>query len=336
MNNHLVQKQALINQALHKYLPPAVAFPKIIHKAMRYSVLNGGKRLRAILALMVGELFGTPNNKIMPFACALEMVHAYSLIHDDLPAMDDDDFRRGKPTCHKAFGEAMAILAGDALLTHAFQIIADEIQNKKIIPDLISELAQAAGSIGMVGGQALDIQSTGRPVGRSAPKSSPTFVGAGGTEFIPAGSGGCDFASRQRQLKEIHLRKTAAMIAVSARGAGIISNATNKELSSVTSYARNLGLAFQIIDDILDVDGSKKQLGKTPGKDARHHKLTYPALKGLEASYKEANYLIKQAKNSLNIFPLRRDGKGRILIDPFGKRADKLKELADYLLKRKT
>ena len=126
------------------------------------------------------------------------------------------------------------------------------------------------------------------------------------------------------------------MIAVSARGAGIISNATNKELSSVTSYARNLGLAFQIIDDILDVDGSKKQLGKTPGKDARHHKLTYPALKGLEASYKEANYLIKQAKNSLNIFPPRRDGKGIILIDPFGKRADKLKELADYLLKRKT
>jgi len=295
MDKYLSQKKALINQALNKYLPPATTFPKTIHQAMRYSLLNGGKRLRAILALMTGELFGTPNNKIMPFACALEMAHAYSLIHDDLPAMDDDDFRRGKPTCHKAFGEAIAILAGDALLTYSFQVIADKIQNKKAIPVLISELAQAAGSAGMVGGQVLDIQNENkRHVNRN---------------------------NLYKILRQMHLRKTAAMITVSARGAGIISNTTNKELTSVTSYARNLGLAFQVIDDILDVSGSKKQLGKTPGKDAKLHKLTYPALKGLKASYKEADYLIKQAKNSLNCF---------------GKRADKLRELADYLLTRKT
>ena len=306
MDKYLIRKQRLINQALHKYLPPVATFPKIIHpeiigtpltlrKAMRYSVLNGGKRLRAILALMTGELFKTPNDKIMPFACALELVHSYSLIHDDLPAMDNDDFRRGKLTCHKAFGEAMAILAGDALLTHSFQIIADKIHNQKIIPALIGELAQAAGSTGMVGGQVLDIQNENK---RHINKDNLYKI-----------------------LRQMHLYKTAAMITVAARGAGIISNATDKELACVTSYARNLGLAFQVIDDILDVSGSKKQLGKTPGKDAKLHKLTYPALKGLKASYKEADYLIRQAKNYLNTF---------------GKRADKLRELADYLLKRKT
>jgi len=264
---------------------------------MSYSVLNGGKRLRAILALMIGELLDTPNNKIMPFACALEMVHAYSLIHDDLPAMDDDDFRRGKPTCHKAFGEAMAILAGDALLTHSFKVIAGKITDKKIIPELINQLAQASGSTGMVGGQVLDIM-------HSTTQNSK-----------------CSLDAKLAMLKETHLLKTAAMIGVAAHGAGIISHADSKKLRSVTFYARNLGLAFQIIDDILDVNGSKKQLGKTPGKDAKLNKLTYPALKGLKTSYKEADYLIRQAKKSLNTF---------------GKKADKLKELADYLLTRKT
>ena len=262
---------------------------------MRHSVLNGGKRLRAILSLMIGELLHTPHNKIIPFACSLEMIHSYSLIHDDLPAMDNDDFRRGKPTCHKVFGEAIAILAGDALLTYAFQIIADKIYNKSIVSVLISELAQSAGSLGMVGGQVLDISQTDRQTGRPTNRQS-------------------------RILKDMHLRKTAAMIIIAARGAGIISNASPRVLSAITSYARDFGLAFQIIDDILDVKGSLKQLGKTPGKDAKHNKLTYPGLKGLDNSYKEAAHLIQSAKGSLAMF---------------GKRAERLKELADYLLARK-
>jgi len=298
MEHYLSQKQRLVNQALSKHLPPASTFPPLIHKAMRYSVLNGGKRLRAIMALMTGELFGTPSSRIMPYACALEMIHAYSLIHDDLPAMDNDDLRRGKPTSHKVFGEAMAILAGDALLTYAFQIIADKIQNNSVAPKLVSELSHAAGSVGMVGGQVLDIQNENKT--RHTSKSP---------------------LNRGVLLREMHLRKTAAMIVASCRGGAIISGASNKQLSAITAYAGNFGLAFQIVDDILDISGSKAQLGKTPGKDAKLHKLTYPALKGLKASYQETKYLIKQAKNSLNIF---------------GKEADKLKELADYLLKRKT
>ncbi|MBI5779838.1 MAG: polyprenyl synthetase family protein [Planctomycetes bacterium] len=293
MEHYLTKKQRLVNQALNEYLPTAKTFPPLIHKAIRYSVLNGGKRLRAILALMAGELFGTAHNKIMPYACALEMVHAYSLIHDDLPAMDNDDFRRGKPTSHKVFGEAMAILAGDALLTYSFQLIADKIQNESIVPKLVSELARAAGSVGMVGGQVLDIQ-------HSKPKV---------------------LSSKLLMLKETHLRKTGAMIIASARGGAIISGASTNQLSAITFYARNFGLAFQIVDDILDVSGSKKQLGKTPGKDAKLNKLTYPALKGLKPSRQEAEHLITQANDSLKIF---------------GKRAAKLKELTDYLLKRKT
>ncbi|MFH1230952.1 MAG: farnesyl diphosphate synthase [Planctomycetota bacterium] len=295
MENYLNQKRRLINQSLNKYLIPSSTFPKEIHQAMRYSVLNGGKRLRAILSLMVGELLHTPNSKIIPFACSLEMIHSYSLIHDDLPAMDNDDFRRGKPTCHKVFGEAIAILAGDALLTYAFQIIADEIHNKSIVPKLISELAQSAGSRGMVGGQVLDI--TQERKAKSVKRKAAGMI-----------------------LREMHLRKTAAMIIVAARGAGIISNASPKALTSITSYARNFGLAFQIIDDILDVKGSLKQLGKTPGKDTKHNKLTYPYLKGLDDSYKEATHLIQLSKKSLDIF---------------GKRAERLKEFADYLLTRK-
>lgn len=301
MEHYLSQKQRLVNQALSKHLPPASTFPPLIHKAMRYSVLNGGKRLRAILALMTGELLGTPSSRIMPYACALEMIHAYSLIHDDLPAMDNDDFRRGKPTSHKVFGEAMAILAGDALLTYAFQIIADKIQNNSVAPKLVSELSHAAGSVGMVGGQVLDIQNENNGIQNTGYR--------------------IQVKNRCKILKEMHLRKTAAMIVASCRGGAIISGASNKQLSAITAYAGNFGLAFQIVDDILDISGSKAQLGKTPGKDAKLHKLTYPALKGLKASYQETKYLIKQAKNSLNIF---------------GKEADKLKELADYLLKRKT
>jgi geranylgeranyl diphosphate synthase, type II len=293
MDHYLARKRDLINQSLNKYLLPASTFPTDIHRAMRYCIFNGGKRLRAILALMVGELLSIPNNRIMPFACSLEMIHSYSLIHDDLPAMDNDDFRRGKPTCHKVFGEAIAILAGDALLTYAFQIIAERMHNKSIIPRLVSELADSAGSRGMVGGQVLDI------LNENSKKTKH---------------------NNYKLLREIHRRKTAAMIVIAARGAAIIANGSPKTLSDITAFARNFGLAFQIIDDILDVKGSLKQLGKTPGKDAKHNKLTYPSLKGLDNSYKEASRLIRLSKESLSIF---------------GKRSEKLKQLVDYLLVRK-
>jgi len=292
---YLESKRRVVNKVLDKYLPLDKTSPLAIHKAMRYSVLNGGKRLRAILALMTGEMLNVPNSKIMPYACSLELVHAYSLVHDDLPAMDNDDFRRGKPTCHKAFGEAMAILAGDALLTYAFQLTADRIQDKKIIPSLISELSKAAGSQGMVGGQALDIRN----------------------DFVQK------FNSLKVQqlnnLNELHLMKTGAMIIVSARGAAIIGGAHQKELSAVTSYARNFGLAFQIVDDILDVSGSKAILGKTPGKDAKLNKLTYVSLKGIDESKAEAARLMSAARKSLRIF---------------GSKAQRLNELADYILVR--
>jgi geranylgeranyl diphosphate synthase type II len=295
METYLSTKRRLVNQALNKYLLPSFTFPETIHQAIRYSVLNGGKRLRAILALMTGELFGVTNNKVMPFACALEFIHAYSLVHDDLPAMDNDDIRRGKPTCHKVFGEPIAILSGDALLTLSFQIVAEKIQHKKIIPELISELARAAGSVGMIGGQVLDIENENSP--------NPA----------PAGH-------KKRVLEQMHLRKTAAMITVSARGAALISNARQKQLSAITSYARNLGLSFQIVDDILDISSSKNNLGKTPGKDVKMNKLTYPALIGLERANKKAKRLVEKAKKALDIF---------------GKKAHLLKQLADYLLIRK-
>lgn len=285
----LEQLRKKVDSALKRYLPEAGLFPKPIHQAMRYSVLAGGKRLRPILALMTGRMLGVPQGGIMPAACALELVHTYSLIHDDLPAMDNDDFRRGKPTCHKVFGEAMAILAGDALLTYAFQLIAQKTTDKKIVPALVLELAQAAGSIGMIGGQVLDINSPG--------KNSLRLCG------------------------EIHNRKTAAMITASCRLGAIIARATPKQLARITAYGKNLGLAFQIVDDILDEVGEKERLGKTPGKDRQQNKLTYPALKGIKSAETEAVRLITAAKSALK---------------PFGKKAKSLTDLADYIISRQS
>jgi geranylgeranyl diphosphate synthase, type II len=249
----LDQSRRLVEASLDALLPAAEASPQTVHQAIRWSVFAGGKRFRPALLLASGRTFGAPVEALLNTACALEMIHTYSLIHDDLPSMDDDDLRRGRPTCHVKYGEANAILAGDALQALAFHTIADDQQlESPTRVRLVGELSRAAGTPhGMVAGQALDIEGEKRNV-----------------------SG--------EELEEIHRLKTAALIICAVRCGAIIASASEKELDAVTRYAQNLGLLFQITDDLLDVTATEKELGKTPGKDARSAKATYPALYGLE------------------------------------------------------
>ena len=279
--------RAAIDAELDRILPPADAAPAVIHQAMRHAVFAGGKRLRPMLVLMTCEMCGGDSARAMPAACALEMIHTYSLIHDDLPAMDDDDFRRGNPTCHKAFGEAMAILAGDALLTHAFGLLANERANS---PALIAEIAAAAGTQGMIGGQVTDINSEDLPPDADL-------------------------------VKFIHERKTAALIRQAARTGAIIACAGPHDLADVSDYGRKIGLAYQVVDDILDIEGTTEQLGKTAGKDAESGKQTYPAVFGLEASHRKAEELTEQARRDLV---------------PFGNKARHLCSLAEFIAARKS
>ncbi len=253
VDNLLEQSRRLVETALDSLLPPADSSPQKVHQAIRWSVFAGGKRYRPALLLASGETFGVSIQSTLKTACALEMLHTYSLIHDDLPSMDDDDLRRGRPTCHIRFDEATAILAGDALQTLAFETIADDEQlNATTRVRLISELAHAAGTPnGMVAGQALDIEAEARDV-------------------------------RGQELEEIHRFKTGALITCAVRSGAIIAGARDPELEAVTTYASNLGLLFQITDDLLDITATEKQLGKTPGKDARSEKATYPGLYGLD------------------------------------------------------
>jgi geranylgeranyl pyrophosphate synthase len=249
----LAGSRALIEVELNSLLPSSATAPEKIHQAIRWSVFAGGKRFRPALLLAVGQAFSAPVKILLKTAAAFEMVHTYSLIHDDLPAMDDDDLRRGRPTCHVRFDEATAILAGDALQTLAFQTIA---QDEELTPEtriaLISELARAAGTPdGMVAGQAFDMEAETRQVNNA-------------------------------QLEEIHRLKTGALIVAAARSGAIIGRASESELAAVTSYGAHLGLLFQITDDFLDVTATAEDLGKTPGKDARSNKATYPALHGME------------------------------------------------------
>ncbi len=234
---------------------------------MRYSVFGGGKRLRPALAIMTCDALRGMRANVLPSAAAIEMIHTYSLIHDDLPAMDDDDFRRGRPSCHKAFDEATAILAGDGLLTLAFETIATHTNDARLVGALVKELSIGAGHAGMVGGQQLDL--------------------AGSKRSGPA------------ELQAIHRRKTAALLTSSVRLGAIAARATPSQLASLTTYGRSLGLAFQIVDDILDETGTVVQLGKTPGKDARQGKATYPALYGIEESRQRAARLIDGARRAL-------------------------------------
>jgi geranylgeranyl pyrophosphate synthase len=268
---HLSDLRATVEARLDALTPDENVEPKSIHGAIRWSLFAGGKRFRPLLLLATGEAFGARVDALLDTACALEMIHTYSLIHDDLPAMDDDDLRRGRPTCHVRFGEATAILAGDALLTLAFETIAqDEKSTSDVRLRLVAEIARAAGTPeGMVAGQAHDLEAESRDVS---------------TE----------------ELERIHRLKTGALIAASARSGAIIAGASNIELECVTRYAHALGLLFQITDDLLDVTATAEDLGKTPGKDARAQKATYPALYGLEATRERAEMAYNEACAALD------------------------------------
>jgi geranylgeranyl diphosphate synthase type II len=287
---YLNEKKDLIDSYLKSYFT-ASSSPSVLHEAMKYSLFAGGKRIRPILALASYEACGGDAKKIIPQAAALELIHTYSLIHDDLPSMDNDDLRRGKPTNHKMFGEAMAILAGDALLTEAFFMMtqADIKIKPSILLKALREVALAAGHNGMVGGQAQDI------ISEDAEPDSETL------EFI-------------------HLHKTAALIKASVRIGPILAGSRKKQLQALTRYGENTGLAFQIIDDVLDVEGSAEELGKPVGSDSRKKKMTYPSLYGIEGARNKANELISIAIDAIEIF---------------SSEADPLREIAGYLAKRR-
>ncbi|MDI3327674.1 MAG: polyprenyl synthetase family protein [Alicyclobacillaceae bacterium] len=256
-----------VEEALDALVPAGEGVERL-REAMRYSLLAGGKRLRPVLAMAACEGAGGSAFDAVPAACALEMVHTYSLIHDDLPAMDDDDVRRGKPTNHKVFGEALAILAGDALLTEAFSVLARAPYPAEIRARLVAELAEAAGKDGMVGGQVLDIAAGGR-----------TGRGAEDAAILP----------------ELHRRKTGALIAASVRMGGICAGAEEPVLAVLTEYGRAVGLAYQIVDDLLDVEGDPQVLGKTAGRDAALRKLTWPSVFGVEEARREVDRLTETA-----------------------------------------
>jgi geranylgeranyl diphosphate synthase, type II len=289
LNIYFKTRAKEIDKALHQLLPRLRQKPSAIHGAMRYSVFAGGKRLRPILCLAAAEACrGVLANAMRP-ACAVELVHTYSLVHDDLPCMDDDDLRRGRATCHKVYGEGMAVLCGDALLTEAFAILAETPTAKRYdTRDYIAELADAAGSRKLIGGQVLDL-------------------------------GGEGMSLTKRDLVQIHEAKTAALLTSSLRLGAMTANATPDKLEALTRFGRALGLAFQVIDDILDVTQSTEVLGKTAGKDQAVEKATYAAIVGLAASRREAARLTKNALQA---------------IEPFGDDGERLREIAEYLLKR--
>jgi geranylgeranyl diphosphate synthase, type II len=266
------EMRALVDARLDELMPAETVEPESLHSALRWSVFAGGKRFRPLLVLATGTTFGATVRDLLDTACALELIHTYSLIHDDLPAMDDDDLRRGRPTCHVRFGEAVAILAGDVLQTLAFQtIIEDERLSAEVRVRLTSELARAAGTPhGMVAGQAYDLLAASHD-------------------------------SSGEELERIHLHKTGALITASARAGAIIAGvgALDRELEALTGYAAQLGLLFQITDDLLDVTATAEDLGKTPGKDERASKATYPALYGIERARERARIAYDQACTAL-------------------------------------
>ena len=289
LKQYLVSRQKEIDRALDRFLPKASTRPATIHKAMRYSLFAGGKRLRPILCIAAAEACGGTAERAMPLACAVECIHTYSLVHDDLPSMDNDDFRRGRPTSHKVFGDGIAVLAGDALLTIAFEILAQVKRTTRYDTcEMLEELATAAGSQKLIAGQVADLEAEGRKVTRAA-------------------------------LRYIHENKTAAMLAASVRLGAMSANATPAQLRAITDFGQSLGLAFQVIDDILDVTQTSEKLGKSAGKDVAAQKATYPAVIGLDASRREAQRLTR---------------KGHDALKPFGRRADRLREIADHLLVR--
>jgi geranylgeranyl diphosphate synthase type II len=269
---YLRERTALVDAALDRWLPKIDLLPPRLHQAMRYSVFAGGKRLRPVLIIAACEAVGGPAERVLPAACAMEMIHTYSLIHDDLPAMDDDDFRRGRPTNHKVFGEANAILAGDALLTEAFRLLADPVANAGhdpvVLLRVIETVARCAGSQGMVGGQVVDMEAEGQPV---------------------------DLAT----LQYIHTRKTGALFLASIQAGGWLGGGRDEQVAALTRYGEAAGLAFQIGDDILDIVGDQAMLGKDVGSDQARGKATYPALLGLSEARRRAEELRDLALDAL-------------------------------------
>jgi geranylgeranyl diphosphate synthase type II len=289
LQEYLTRRTAVVNAALARFLPKPTAKPATIHKAMHYSLFAGGKRMRPALCLAAATACGGAESEAMSLACAVECIHTYSLVHDDLPAMDNDDYRRGKLTNHKVFGEGIAILAGDALLTQAFEIAAKcRAWPSYSHKDIILELAHASGSLQLIAGQVADLEAEGKKISTG-------------------------------ELKYIHERKTSALLCCSVRLGGMSANCTASQLKALTEFGYNVGLAFQIIDDILDVTQTSEQLGKTAGKDTAAQKATYPSLIGLEKSRQIAKRLTDRAFASLKIF------KGKAIA---------LEALATYLLQR--
>ena len=291
-SQYLSEGKKLIDDRMLSLLPQGKAYPESIHEAMHYSLLAGGKRLRPVLVMAAAEAVGGDRHTILPFAIAAELIHTYTLIHDDLPALDNDDLRRGKPTNHKVFGEAIAILAGDALLTQAFIIMTRAAGMETVPPECIlkatHEMAGALGSTGMIGGQVVDLESEGKRI-------------------------------NSETLEYIHIYKTGFLIRACIRCGGVLSQASKGQLSSLSSFGAHIGLAFQIIDDILDITGDQEKLGKDIGSDLTKNKATYPALYGLEESKRKAEELVEESIDCLN---------------EFDDRADPLREIARFFVQR--
>ena len=294
LEDYLKSKKEIVDTALERYLPGVSSVPPIIFESVRYSVFAGGKRLRPILCLAAAEAVSGKADIALPAACALEMIHTYSLIHDDLPAMDDDDYRRGKPTNHRVFGEAVAVLAGDALLTEAFHLISNRELFKDVpvesILRVIHELSQASGYFGMVGGQVVDIQSEGLAVG-------------------------------EETLYFIHTHKTGALMTAAVRTGAILAGATEEQIHALSQYGRDLGIAFQVADDILNVEGNREALGKETGSDTRLKKATFPAVMGLDASRRKAREFVAHAL---------------VHLESFDERAEPLRAIARYAIERQS
>lgn len=294
LKSYLKEKIALVDTALERYLPQETERPESIHKAMRYSIFAGGKRVRPVLMLAACEAVGGQIAKALPTACAMEMIHTYSLIHDDLPAMDNDDFRRGRPTNHKVFGDAIAILAGDGLLTEAFKLMSDARFAADVSAEIkiavINEIATCAGTYGMVGGQVVDMESEGKP-----DMDLPT-------------------------VQYIHIHKTGALIKASVVAGALLGGADEKQLAAIRRYGEAAGLAFQIADDILDIEGTTEEIGKDAGSDQARGKATYPAVMGLSAAKQEAQAMMDEAM---------------LALESLGAAAEPLREIARYIVERK-
>jgi len=295
IQRYLQEKRELVERALDQYFMGPVlkrgekGYFNALLEAIHYSLLNGGKRIRPILCIASFEAAGGKGDGILPFACALEMIHTYSLIHDDLPAIDNDDYRRGRLTCHKVFGEAIGILTGDALLTEAFKLMTNQSDHEaRVVLEVVNEVAQAAGIFGMIGGQVLDVESEGKSIDPST-------------------------------LQAIHRNKTGALIRVSVRTGVKLAGASHEVLQAFTTYGEKIGLAFQIVDDILNVEGDRGRLGKNIGSDQIRKKATYPSILGMEVSKRTARELTESAIESLT---------------PFGTEAEPLRAIARFIVSR--